>query len=42
MRIFRNLPRKENFLAVQGDLGMIIDVAGETYGILECKWEIPA
>jgi hypothetical protein len=25
------LPRKENFLAVQGDFGRIIDVAGEKY-----------
>ena len=31
MRIFRNLPRKENFLAVQGDFGIITDVAGENY-----------
>ncbi len=25
------LPRKENFLAAQGDFGIIIDVAGEKY-----------
>ena len=42
MRIFRNLSRKENFLAVQGDLGIIIDVAGENYVFKTCKWEMSA
>jgi hypothetical protein len=31
IKTIRKPPRKENFLAVQGDFGIIIDVAGENY-----------